>query len=52
MPGTKWKRSLKNPRAYKALRRKGMSKTRAAKISNSKGKKGKKATKKTRKKRR
>jgi hypothetical protein len=38
MPGTKWKRSLKRPSVYEALRRKGMSKTQAAKISNAKGK--------------
>ena len=37
MPGTKWKRSLKRPKQYKVLRRKGMSKKKAAKISNSKG---------------
>lgn len=35
MPGSKWKRSLKRPRMYKGLRKRGMSKTRAAKISNS-----------------
>jgi hypothetical protein len=33
MPGKKM-RSIKNPATYEALRRKGMSKTRAAKISN------------------
>lgn len=36
MPGTKWKRSLKRPKVYEALRRKGMSKKKAAKISNAK----------------
>jgi hypothetical protein len=39
VPGSKWKRSLKKPKTYKALRRKGMSKTRAAKISNAQGRK-------------
>lgn len=34
MPGKRYA-SLKRPRVYEALRRKGMSKTRAAKISNS-----------------
>lgn len=34
MPGKKY-RSIKNPRAYEALRDKGMSKERAARISNS-----------------
>jgi hypothetical protein len=38
MPGRKMK-SIKNPRQYEALRKKGMSKERAAKISNSKSKK-------------
>jgi hypothetical protein len=33
MPGKKYK-SIKNPATYEALRRKGMSKTRAAMISN------------------
>lgn len=32
--------SVKNPRVYEALRRKGMSKTRAAKISNAARRKG------------
>lgn len=36
MPGTKWKRSIRRPRVYKALRRKGASKAKAAKIANSK----------------
>lgn len=34
MPGTKWKRSLRNPRQYEALKRRGLSKRRAAAISN------------------
>lgn len=33
MPGRKYK-SIKRPRVYEALRRKGYSKTKAAKISN------------------
>lgn len=33
MPGKKYA-SIKKPRTYEALRRKGMSKTKAAKISN------------------
>lgn len=41
MPGTKWKRSLKRPKMYEGLRKHGMSKARAAKISNAKRKKGK-----------
>lgn len=40
MPGKK-NRSLKNPRQYEALRKKGHSKQSAAKISNSKSKKKK-----------
>ena len=34
MPGTKWKRSLKRPAMYEKLRKKGMSKSKAARISN------------------
>ena len=34
MPGTAWKRSLKRPKVYEALRRKGMPKATAAKIAN------------------
>lgn len=34
MPGTRWKRSLKNPEQYEALKRKGMSKAQAAAVSN------------------
>jgi hypothetical protein len=34
MPGKKY-RSIKRPKVYRALRRKGMSKSRAASISNS-----------------
>jgi hypothetical protein len=38
MPGKKF-RSIKRPRVYEALRREGMSKSKAAKISNAKRKK-------------
>lgn len=38
MPGTRWKRSLKNPRQYEALRKRGFSKTSAARISNARTK--------------
>lgn len=41
MPGTKWKRSLKRPAMYEKLRKHGLSKTQAAKISNAKGKRKK-----------
>lgn len=43
MPAGNHGPSIKNPRVYEALRRKGYSKTKAAKISNSKrkGKRGK-----------
>lgn len=41
MPGKKY-RSLKNPKTYEALREKGMSKERAAKISNAQKKKKRK----------
>lgn len=34
MPGKRFRRSIKRPRVYEALRRKGYSKTKAAKISN------------------
>jgi hypothetical protein len=34
MPGTKWKRSLKNPGQYERLREKGLPKDQAARISN------------------
>jgi hypothetical protein len=40
VPGKKY-RSIKRPKVYEALRRKGYSKTKAAKISNSKRKKRK-----------
>jgi hypothetical protein len=42
MPGHQHGSSIKNPRVYEALRREGMSKTQAARISNAKrgGKKG------------
>jgi hypothetical protein len=35
MPGRKY-RSIKRPKVYEALRRKGMTKSRAARISNAK----------------
>lgn len=47
MPGKK-NRSLKNPPAYEALRRKGLSKERAAKISNAAAAKKKRQAKKGR----
>jgi hypothetical protein len=34
MPGKKW-RSIKRPKVYEGLRRRGLTKTRAAKIANS-----------------
>ncbi len=34
MPGTAWKKSLQNPKAYEALKRAGYSKESAARISN------------------
>lgn len=34
MPGTKWKRSIRRPRVYEGLRRRGVSKPRAAKLAN------------------
>ena len=37
MPGKKYA-SIKNPKAYEAMRKKGMSKGKAARISNSKRK--------------
>jgi hypothetical protein len=40
MPGKKY-RSIKHPRVYEALRGQGMSKKKAARISNASGKKGK-----------
>jgi hypothetical protein len=40
------RKSLKRPKVYDALRRKGMSKTQAAKISNAQARKGKKGKKK------
>lgn len=41
MPGKRFRRSIKNKKVYHALRRKkGMSKTKAAKISNAMAKKG------------
>jgi len=41
MPGRKPGSSVKNPRTYEALRDKGMSKERAARISNAQAKKRK-----------
>jgi hypothetical protein len=41
MPGKKYA-SIKHPAQYEALRRKGMSKSKAARVSNSGGKGGKK----------
>jgi hypothetical protein len=40
MPGKKY-RSIKRPKIYEALRRKGYSKTKSAKISNALARKGK-----------
>lgn len=34
MPGTKWKRSLKDPGQYEDMRDSGMSKSKAARLSN------------------
>lgn len=45
MPGKKYA-SIKRPRVYEALKRQGMSKTKAAKISNAQAGKGKKGKKK------
>lgn len=45
VPGKKYA-SIKRPRVYRALRRRGFSKTSAAKVSNSKGGGGKKGKKK------
>lgn len=44
MPGKKM-RSIKRPKTYEALRDKGMSKERAAKISNAQAKKAKRKKK-------
>jgi hypothetical protein len=41
MPGKKVSSSIKKPKTYEALKDKGMSKTRAAKISNAQAKKKK-----------
>lgn len=40
MPGSKHGKSIRNPAVYEALKRSGMSKTKAAKISNGALKKG------------
>jgi hypothetical protein len=45
MPGKKY-RSIKNPKVYEALRRKGMPKSQAAAISNAMKRKGKRGKKK------
>lgn len=50
MPKGKHGPSIKNPRTYEALKRRGMSKTAAAKISNSALRKGYKKGRKRRKK--
>ncbi len=39
MPGTAWKKNLKDPNMYEALRRRGMTKQKAAAISNAAAKK-------------
>jgi hypothetical protein len=44
MPGKRYA-SIKRPRVYEALRRKGMSKTAAAKISNAQARKGRRKKK-------
>jgi hypothetical protein len=49
VPGKKYK-SIKNPKAYEALRDEGMSKSRAAAISNAQAKKSKKKNGKAKKK--
>jgi len=41
MPGKRFQRSIKNKKVYHGLRRRGMSKTRAAKISNAMARKKK-----------
>jgi hypothetical protein len=41
VPGKKHGPSVKKPKTYEALRDKGMSKSRAARISNAQAKKGK-----------
>ena len=40
MPGKNPGPSIKRPKMYEALKKKGLSKTRAAKISNAQAKKG------------
>lgn len=45
MPGTKWKKSLKRPEVYEALREKGYPKPKAARISNAQAKKQKRKRK-------
>jgi hypothetical protein len=46
VPGKKY-RSIKKPKVYEALRREGMTKTRAAKISNAQAAKGKRKKRKS-----
>jgi hypothetical protein len=41
MPGKRWK-SIKNPKVYEALKKEGMSKEKAARISNAQAKKKRK----------
>ncbi|HLJ21293.1 MAG TPA: hypothetical protein VKU84_13895 [Stellaceae bacterium] len=41
MPGKSHGPSVKKPKTYEALKKKGMSKSRAARISNAQAKKGK-----------
>lgn len=45
MPGSKHGPSIKRPKIYDALRREGMSKTKAARISNAMAKKGRRKKK-------
>jgi len=47
MPGKKHSPSIKNPDTYEALKDKGMSKSRAARISNSQASKGRSRKKKS-----
>ena len=47
MPGKRQSPSIKNPDTYEALKDKGMSKTRAARISNAQASKGRSRKKKS-----
>ena len=49
MPGKSPGPSIKKPKVYEALKKEGMSKEQAAKISNAQAKKKKRRTKKTKK---